>query len=51
MLTFSQGCFVGAVAGVNCWIWSYPQDIVKTKIQVCPGKYKRNKIIPDGGFI
>lgn len=34
VLTFAEGCFVGAVAGINCWLFSYPQDIIKTKIQV-----------------
>ena len=52
MLTFWEGCFVGAVAGVSCWVFSYPQDIIKTKIQVLPaGTYQKHPILPDGGFI
>ena len=23
----------GIIAGFNCWLWSYPQDVIKTKIQ------------------
>ena len=23
----------GMIAGFNCWFWSYPQDVIKTKIQ------------------
>ena len=23
----------GIIAGFNCWFWSYPQDVIKTKIQ------------------
>ena len=33
-LTFMQGIVVGTFAGINCWIFSYPQDIIKTMIQV-----------------
>lgn len=36
----------GMIGGINCWIWSYPQDIVKTLIQVSDKKYSSL----DGGF-
>ena len=39
---------VGVFAAINCWIFSYPQDIIKTMIQVSPGKYKKKMF--DGGF-
>ena len=41
---------MGLFAGLNCWIFSYPQDIVKTMIQVSKkGTYKA--VLGDGGFI
>jgi len=41
---------VGAIAGTTCWIFSYPQDTVKTMIQVSPeGTFKKNKYLFDGG--
>jgi solute carrier family 25 carnitine/acylcarnitine transporter 20/29 len=47
-----EGLFVGTCAGINCWIFSYPQDIVKTVLQVSEkDTFKRNKWILDGGFI
>jgi len=50
-LTFIEGMIVGTFAGINCWIFSYPQDIVKTMIQVSEkGRYKANKWLFDGGF-
>jgi hypothetical protein len=36
----------GVVGGFNCWFWSYPQDVVKTKIQ----SVKRIVNTWDGGF-
>jgi len=29
----------GALAGVNAWVFSYPQDVIKSKIQVDPSLY------------
>lgn len=36
----------GMIGGFNCWFWSYPQDVIKTKIQ------SGHKVVKgwDGGF-
>ena len=50
-LTISEGMLVGVCAGLNCWLFSYPQDIIKTMIQVSPpGTYKPKWGMFDGGF-
>lgn len=41
----------GGIGGVGCWIFSYPQDVVKTNIQIADGRpYKPIKWLADGGF-
>lgn len=43
---------MGPIAALNSWIVSYPQDVIKTRIQIEPaGTYKSHRLIPDGGFI
>jgi len=32
--------FAGAIAGVAAWVFSYPQDVIKSKVQVDPVLYK-----------
>jgi len=40
----------GGVSGMMCWAASYPQDVIKSRIQVAPnGTYKARFF--DGGFI
>mmetsp|Transcript_7314 Transcript_7314/g.13524 ORF Transcript_7314/g.13524 Transcript_7314/m.13524 type:complete len:259 (-) Transcript_7314:2041-2817(-) len=37
----------GTLGGLNCWLWSYPQDVVKTHIQVQEDLHSTKW---DGGF-
>ena len=36
----------GMMGGLNCWVWSYPQDVIKTHLQVASEPVKGW----DGGF-
>lgn len=36
----------GMIGGFNCWLWSYPQDVIKTRLQLGSYDYKTW----DGGF-
>ena len=45
-----QNFLCGGAAGLACWTFSYPQDCVKTRIQVNPlGHYK--SMFGDGGTV
>ncbi len=43
----------GALSGILCWVASFPQDVIKTNIQldIEGNKFVKNKYLFDGGFI
>jgi len=43
----------GGTAGLLCWFTSYPQDVIKSRIQVdvTGQKYPRHSFLPDGGIV
>ena len=50
-LNILQSMCVGSLAGLSCWLISYPHDIIKTMLQVSEeGVYQKNKWLLDGGF-
>jgi hypothetical protein len=43
---------VGPATAAIGWLFSYPQDVIKTRIQVGePALYKNWRWLPDGGFV
>lgn len=51
--SFAGLLFCGGVAGLGYWALGYPQDIIKTRLQVAKGDQypKYHRMVPDGGFI
>lgn len=47
-LSVPQVSVAGGLAGMLCWFVSYPQDIIKTRLQLDPTYKRRSRL--DGGF-
>lgn len=50
VLTSEESFLTGGIAGIGAWIFAYPQDVVKTRLQVRAKTYARSRWLPDGGF-
>ena len=51
-LTLLETVVVGPTSTALGWLFSYPQDVIKTKLQIEPqGTYKESKWIKDGGIM
>lgn len=46
-----QTVLSGGLAGCVCWTVSYPQDVVKSRLQLAAKVYPKHRWIPDGGFL
>lgn len=46
-----ESFLTGGIAGIGAWMFAYPQDVVKTKLQVQATKYRQSRWLPDGGFV
>jgi hypothetical protein len=52
MISYLGQAFAGSAAGFFCWWICYPQDIIKTKLQVSSGQYSNYSwLLRDGGFV
>jgi len=54
MSSVTTTLLAGGLAGCVCWTVSYPQDVIKSRLQLQPlGRlpiYQTSRFIPDGGF-
>jgi solute carrier family 25 carnitine/acylcarnitine transporter 20/29 len=41
----------GGIAGIGAWVFCYPQDVIKSRLQAGTVQYRRHRYLPDGGFI
>lgn len=49
-LSIVEAMVTGGIAGWGAWVFAYPQDVIKTNLQISKTNYPRHKWIPDGGF-
>jgi hypothetical protein len=51
-LSLFESLVVGTGSATVGWLFSYPQDVIKTKIQLsAEGRYKNGRWFKDGGFV